>query len=180
MKKAMRHTIYIVWLALLAATAQAQNGISGKVFDTEYHPLVGATVSLFPDSVLAVTDGEGFFRFDISKPGDYSLLVQYIGYESLRREVLCRQGRPVYVEIALQSGQILLETVEVHEEHAKLESSAASAHLSGEEILSQGQGTLAQSLAQVPGIRAINLGVGIGKPVIRGLSNNRIQVRHIA
>lgn len=179
MKKAMRHTIYIVWLALLAASAQAQNGISGKVFDTEYHPLVGATVSLFPDSVLAVTDGEGFFRFDISKPGDYSLLVQYIGYESLRREVLCRQGRPVYVEIALQSGQILLETVEVHEEHAKLESSAASAHLSGEEILSQGQGTLAQSLAQVPGIRAINLGVGISKPVIRGLSNNRIQVRQL-
>jgi len=157
----------------------AQTGLSGKVFDADYHPLIGATVILLPDSLMTATDADGYFQFLISAPGDYEIVISYIGYEPLRKKVECRQGRPVFLELSMVTGQVLLETVEVHEEHAKLESSSATAHLHGDEVLASGQGTLAQSLAQLPGIRALNIGVGISKPVIRGLSNNRIQVQHL-
>ena len=40
------------------------------------------------------------------------------------------------------------------------------------------EGTFANSIEKLPGISAINVGVGIAKPVIRGLSANRIIVNH--
>lgn len=173
---------YLLTLLLLTSgigTAIGQSGLSGRVFDKNYTPLIGATVILLPDSAMTATDVDGYFEFRITHPGDYEIVVSYIGFESLRKKVECRQGRPIFLELSMESGEVLLETVEVHDEHAKLESSSATSHLGAEEILQEGSGTLAQSLAQLPGLRALNLGVGISKPIIRGLSNNRIQVQHL-
>ncbi|MNK02223.1 putative TonB-dependent receptor precursor [compost metagenome] len=49
-------------------------------------------------------------------------------------------------------------------------------HLSGEELLKYQGNTLAGSLERIPGLSSINTGTGIAKPVIRGLSLNRIIV----
>jgi len=49
-------------------------------------------------------------------------------------------------------------------------------HISCEDLLKHHGNTLAGSLERIPGLSAIHTGVGISKPVIRGLSLNRIVV----
>jgi iron complex outermembrane recepter protein len=156
-----------------------QAEINGKILDKDYRPLIGANVILLPDSVLRITDGDGGFSFKNIVPGDYKLVVQYIGYETVMREVSLRANRPVFIEVEMESGTILLESVEVREEHTKLEGSSSTEHLHAGEILHDGQGTLGKALEKVPGMRSLNLGVGISKPMIRGLANQRIVVQHL-
>jgi len=72
----------------------------------------------------------------------------------------------------------LLETVTISEEHAKLEATLQTEHINSEFINRNLEGNFSQTLEKLPGISAINVGVGIAKPVIRGLSSNRIIVNH--
>jgi iron complex outermembrane receptor protein len=43
-------------------------------------------------------------------------------------------------------------------------------------ILAKGTATLIEGLATIPGVSQVSTGTSIGKPVIRGLSGNRVLV----
>ncbi|GAA4444575.1 TonB-dependent receptor [Ravibacter arvi] len=50
--------------------------------------------------------------------------------------------------------------------------------LNADELRQKNKSTIANALEDLPGIKAINTGVGIAKPVIRGMSHNRIIVNN--
>lgn len=58
----------------------------------------------------------------------------------------------------------------------ELGQSLSSQRFDAAQLQQNAQGTLAKLLERVPGVKAMNVGVGIAKPVIRGLSGNRIGV----
>lgn len=154
----------------------AQSPLSGRVTDTQGAALVGATVLLTPDSILQSTGIDGQFVFQDLSAGRYEITVRYIGYQTTRRSVVIRGSKPSRFNIRLPLEETLLELITVTEEHAKQESSLAADHLSARVLSENRQGTFAEAIEQLPGINAINVGVGIAKPVIRGLSSNRIIV----
>ena len=49
-----------------------------------------------------------------------------------------------------------------------------TALLSGAELRRANSASLGETLQQIPGIRSLSMTTGIGKPVIRGLTNNRV------
>jgi iron complex outermembrane receptor protein len=147
--------------------------IAGVVTDQDGQPLIGATLQLLPDSVSEVTAVDGSFGFQGIKPGPHTLVISYIGYGSTRLKV--RSGDEA-LKVSLSIQEELLETVLVTEEHAKQEASLSTEHFSHQLLEENRQGTFAKSIEQLPGVSAINVGVGIAKPVIRGLSSNRIIV----
>lgn len=65
---------------------QAQTRIRGKVVDSKNEPLIGAAVYLNSTSIGTTTDDEGEFELLI-KDGIYTLIVSYLGYETLQYQI---------------------------------------------------------------------------------------------
>ena len=152
--------------------------ISGVVSDDHKHPLPGANVLLLPDSIQTSTDVDGQFIFRNIKAGTYELRFSYIGYLTDTRVVTVESGKSVDVRVMLDTDDQILETVVVSEEHAKQEVTLQTEHVHEDFFQRNLEGSFAKSIEKLPGISSINVGVGIAKPVIRGLSANRIIVNH--
>lgn len=162
----------------LLFVCQTWGQISGFVFDENKTTLPGANILLLPDSLLAVSEANGRFTFSGLPDGAYRLLVSFIGYAPDTVLATVENGRSKNLNIRLQSSSTLLETVEVTDEHAKQEETLYTEHVHEDFFQKNLQGAFAKSIEKLPGISAINVGVGIAKPVIRGLSANRIIVNH--
>ncbi|MCB0638548.1 MAG: TonB-dependent receptor, partial [Lewinella sp.] len=142
--------------------------------DEDVQPLPGAYVLLLPDSLATTTDETGQFNFSGLTVGQrYRLQVRFLGFTPF--EATVQAGDPALM-VQLTTEQNLLETVLVTDEHAKQEETLSTLHFSEDFIQDHLQGTFSKTLEKLPGISAINVGVGIAKPVIRGLSANRIIV----
>jgi iron complex outermembrane receptor protein len=173
----MRFFLFICFFHVATLLA-GQSAIAGWVVDEDQEPLPGATIILLPDSLICIAGLEGNFYFGDLPPGSYQLQVSYIGFTSRRVNLEHGDRSPTEVTITLQVNPSLLETIVVTDEHAKQEATLATEHVSGAVLEKHQQGTFAKTLERLPGISSINVGVGIGKPVIRGLSANRIIVNH--
>lgn len=158
----------------MASTAQ----IEGIIYDEQGQGLPSATLLLLPDSTLHSTRPDGSFLLSPLAGGHYDLIVTYVGYKTHRVHVDLHDGLPAQLKIYLKPQDLLLQTITVTEEHAKQEEALSSEHFTSRFIEENLQGAFAKSIEAIAGISAINVGVGIAKPVIRGLSANRIIVNH--
>ncbi|MBR9922882.1 MAG: TonB-dependent receptor [Bacteroidetes bacterium] len=168
------HWFSVIFLLLLTTGLQAQ--IEGQLFFPDHSPVPGATVLLLPDSLYTSSDARGRFAFEGLEDGSYGLQTSFIGYENGNIVIEVADGRSNFIHYEFEETAVLLESVEVTDEHAKQESSLASSHFGDQLIQENLQGTFARSIEKLPGISSIQVGVGIAKPVIRGLSANRIIV----
>lgn len=152
--------------------------ISGLVTDDHGHSLPGANLILLPDSLQAAADEQGKYSFSKLEPAEYIIIASYIGYVSDTVLVDIKNASSKRVNITLDQDDEVIETVVITEEHAKQEETLHTDHIHSEFFEKNARGTFAQTIEKLPGISAINVGVGIAKPVIRGLSANRIIVNH--
>ena len=86
--------------------------ISGTVTDTLGHPLVGATVSIKGKNLITQTDSKGNFSFPNMPPGNYTLVVSYIGYEKLETSIT-NTGKYEHLAVALRLAISPLDQVRV-------------------------------------------------------------------
>lgn len=149
--------------------------MEGTVVDTNQNPLIGATVLLLPDSIYTTSGTDGHFTFEDISAGPHQIKVSYIGYLTSNVQ-LAMEDKSILV--ILESSPEVLETIVVTEEHVKQEETLQTEHVHETFFEKNIEGTFAQSLEKLAGISSINVGVGIAKPVIRGLSSNRIIVNH--
>ncbi|MBI1192806.1 MAG: TonB-dependent receptor [Bacteroidetes bacterium] len=163
-------------MLLFPLLAKGQAALSGRVTDRQGAPLPGATVLLLPDSLYAVTDGNGFFALNPRAEGNVVLQVRFIGYQSLETAPMAWPGAPE-LTLRLQEATELLESVVIEEQHDHLEDELSTSHRSREWLESGDRSSFAAALEREPGIAVIRTGVGIAKPVIRGLSSQRIIVQ---
>ena len=150
--------------------------ISGTVVGEDNQPLVGVTIFNTSHEIGTSTDINGEFYLDFKVYHPLELEISYIGYETKIITVQAQQNVISLGRITLNSTSVQLESVTVVEEFAKSESSLSGYRLDESFFEENINGTFAQSLEKLPGISAINVGTGIAKPVIRGLSSNRIIV----
>lgn len=94
MKRRVLLTVVSVIAILTIARAQTkQLQITGRLIDySNKEPLPNAAVALLEvkDSVIAATvvaDAKGFFSITGTKPGNYILVVSYMGYQQLNRNI---------------------------------------------------------------------------------------------
>lgn len=168
--------LLILCALLLAIASSAQ--IEGIIYDDQGQGLPAASILLLPDSTLYSTGIDGHFHIAPSRAGHYDLLITYVGYQPHRVHVHLHDGLATQLKIYLKPQDLFFQTITVTEEHAKQEESLSSEHFTSRLIEENLQGAFAKSIEAIAGISAINVGVGIAKPVIRGLSANRIIVNH--
>jgi len=101
---------------LISANTYAQTGrdVHGTVTDSTKVTLPGSTVKLITatDSITTVTDAKGAFLFQSVKATQFSLVVQSIGYEPVRKRIpLDNSNQPVFLRpiILKPSSQMLKE-----------------------------------------------------------------------
>ena len=63
--------------------AQSKGAITGRVADSSGAVLQGARVELQPRGVISVTNERGEFTFTNVPPGDYTVTISYVGFETV-------------------------------------------------------------------------------------------------
>ncbi len=103
-----KNGILFILLLLHSLTLWGQNTLRGTVIGPDGEPLVGATVLVRSTGTGATTDNTGAFSLELP-PGDQVLIVTYTGFGT--REVQVRAGISGPIEITLEEGVVLRETV---------------------------------------------------------------------
>ncbi len=173
--------LYMVFIVVffLFSTVNAQEfyDLSGTVTDFKENNLPGASVLLSPGNKGIVTDSNANFYFSGLKKGVYIISASFVGYETYSDTVNVEYLSKV--RIVLKPSVLTLNEVIVKDNYAEIRKRGDSQNI---EIISDKfvkmnlSGSLMQSLERLPGVSTINIGSGQSKPVIRGLSFNRIVV----
>lgn len=76
---------WVAFLLLLPSLAQAQSGkIEGRVTDTNGEPLIGVNVAIEGTTRGAATDIDGYYFILNVRPGTYTLVATYLGFDNQR------------------------------------------------------------------------------------------------
>lgn len=152
----------------------------GIVQDAEGRPLPSVRVSLSQLGRATTTAADGTFSFPDLRPGVYHLDAGLLGYAPQHVVVTVPEdGALPRVVITLQASPLALAGIQVTASPTAedpLRVPQSTTQLAGKELGRNLRASVAQTLAEQPGIRARYAGPGASAPVIRGLSNERILV----
>jgi len=165
-------------LALMAGTTHAQT-LTGRVTDGETgEPLPGATVVLPTLDLGTATDAEGRYALDLPAPGTYRVVYRYVGYTTDTRSVAAGSGTTV-VDVVLTPSfvEVAPVTVTAKARASDVLSTPQSVAVVDEHVLArEAGGTPFDALDVVTGVRLLRTGPAVAKPVIRGLTAQRVLV----
>lgn len=173
----MRFLTILFCFTLAYQSAQGQLRLSGLVVNEAGEPLAGASVLLHELQLGRVTSNDGQFAFTNLKAGAYHLHIHFLGYAA--QSVDIRLQRDEQIKIVLKPSSLELQEILVENDLTKTNEGQQTQRtdiVSDDYIRKYAGLTLMQSLERMPGIQTINTGIGISKPVIRGLSFNRVAV----
>lgn len=117
----MKQTLLVILFFSLITSITAQDAllsavVRGVVIDqVTQKPLEGATLAFDGTLTPIITSDEGLFRWEGVKPGRYTLLVRFLGYQPyFMPELLVETGKELVLEIPLSPVATSLETIEVN------------------------------------------------------------------
>jgi len=171
--------IYIITLLItpflaLAATAAT---ITGKVTDSKTNEsIAGATVTITQLRLSTITDVNGNYTFrSLPAKGKFLVEVRSLGYKTLIKTVDI--AVPAGYDFALSASVVEAREVVITGTpiagNSKTNSTSATT-VNREDLLAPANNLVELLAKQVPGVSQITTGPAISKPVIRGLSYNRV------
>lgn len=166
-----------VLLLLALPSLYAQNTLTGTITDkASSEPIIFANIYLPQLEKGTTTDEQG--RFDINNlpNGSYKMIVSIIGYETLSQTITLPSNESL--TILLNPSAIEMEEIIVSTPFHKLQSENVMKveRESIKDLKSRGSVTLMDGISTIAGVESVTTGLSIGKPVIRGLSSNRVLV----
>ncbi|MCE1201254.1 MAG: TonB-dependent receptor [Bacteroidia bacterium] len=175
----LKSYFFLVWVLLLTAGLHAQHTLRGRVVDAaDQQPLPGAHLRLLGQNYQQVSAADGTFRFSRLKPGTYQILVSYVGYQTLERQIVLDQD--LDITFSLSETSQMQEEVVVMSTRLGRSSAATFTTLDRQAIRQQNSGVdLPYLLTMTPSL-VVNsdAGAGIGYTGIRirGSEITRINV----
>jgi TonB-dependent receptor len=85
--------------------------ITGRILDPENSPLPGATLVIVGQNKGCASDNNGVFRMTNILPGDYTIQISYIGYETVLKKVHIEASKTYTENFILNEGVALNEVV---------------------------------------------------------------------
>lgn len=141
------------------ADVAGQAILRGNIYDQDTgEPIAFGTVRLSDTNIGTNTDLNGFFSLGNIPAGPYTLVVTYIGYDSLTLKVKLEDGKIDYRQLRLQPNAVNLNTVDVSAEREKARSDIQVSQLTvtPKQIRSLpstgGDADIAQYLPVLPGV----------------------------
>jgi iron complex outermembrane receptor protein len=166
-------------LLLLIPAAMAQS-LVGRITDAQTgEPLIGATVLVPALSAGTTTDADGRYTLALSRSGAIRVVTRYVGYTPDTRSVAVAAGAPTFLDITLTESAVESPgaVVTARATEADVLSTPQSVAVVDARMLSRsGGGTPFDALNEVAGVRLLRTGPAVAKPVIRGLTSQRVLV----
>ncbi len=172
--------VMAIFVLYFAATgwAQSNGAIIGKVSDASTKlPLQFANVSIPGTTIGTSTDLEGKYEISV-RPGTYTLVASFIGYNSLEKQVVVNSNQTVTLNFELIVGEVLEEvtvTVQVLGQNSAIREQVASNKIvnvvSAEKMEELPDANAAEAIGRLPGISLQRSSGEANKIVIRGVSS---------
>lgn len=172
----MKKIFYILIIGF-SAFINAQNKIIGTITDPQNQKVKGVLVSISDLHKITESDENGFYSFNNVPNGTIKINYIFLGYISKNTTCIVQNGENK-LDVVLAPSLFQMDEVIVATSFHKLQSQNVMKvdHESIKSLQQKGTATLIEGLATIPGISQISTGTSIGKPVIRGLSGNRVLV----
>lgn len=85
--------------------------LTGRILDSDDYPLPGATLLLKETNQGVASDNNGVYRINNIIPGEYTLKISYIGYESVEKKIVFKESTTLTENFTLSEGVALQEVV---------------------------------------------------------------------
>src|ERR1700752_563309 len=170
----------MVFLALLTTLLSGGIGgtLSGRVTTAAGTPVADVQVSLPELRRSTSTDSTGRYSISDVPAGTFTVTFQGIGYVPVVRRVASSDGG-ITADITVRETVVELTGIQVTASAnatTALNSPQPVSVRAGEELRQSQAPSLGETLDGMAGVHSWSTGVGIGKPVIRGLTSNRVLV----
>ncbi len=173
----MKKIILNIILSLFAVVAYGQHTINGTISDQfdKAKLIEGVSVFILEFQKSDVSKEGGSYLIQNIGSGIISVQFTKVGYKTLVKTISIKENETV-LNVEMEASSIELEEVVVTSNQTKLPDNIPYAVnvVSKSDLQSSGSPSLMNALSQQPGVDKVSLGTGINKPVIRGLSFNRI------
>ncbi len=172
----MKHLFQILLLLVITA-GYSQYKISGYVTNSRQQNIQGAIIHIEENNTETKSDTNGYFEFLSVPKGTHNIIFQALGYD-LKTVSISTLTSEITVNVELVEKAQHLDAVIVSTFYNKIQSQNVMKveHASLNELNEKGSISLINGLTNLPGVSQISTGNAIGKPVIRGLSGNRVLV----
>jgi TonB-dependent receptor len=159
--------------------AQEDGRITGTVTDkSSGDPLPGANVFLEGTSLGSATTNEGKYIIRQVTPGNYNMIIRYIGYQEHKMPITVQSGKTLEVDVELEivtieGGEVIVTAQAMGQTEAinqQLSSNTISNVVSSARIQDIPDANAAESVGRLPGISIKRSGGEGQKVTIRGMS----------
>ncbi len=181
-----RFSRLVLWMSLLfvpslipvlKAEAYGTGGIYGMVTADGYVK-PGVSVLIEQLKLGTVTDHRGHYEILNLPDGEFTLVVSHIGFETVHRQIQLSSSS-IHLDVTLKKAFIEQQEVTVtgsSQPTSRLMSNRVVETLTSNDLgMGQGQ-SMGNLLGKMPGVQSLSQGPAISKPVIRGLTNDRIVI----
>ncbi len=171
----MKNIYIILFFTGFLSFGYAQNVLSGKVIDEHGQTIFGADIYSENLQIGTTSDEEGNFIIKNIPNGEQIFIFSYLGFEAQHKNITFFD-EDKSIKISLFESVFHMDEVIVSTPFNKLQSQNVMKveHKSISSLEKKGGTTLVESISTIAGVSNMSTGTGIGKPVIRGLSGNRV------
>ena len=163
-------------LLFISLKAFPQNSLTGKITDqTTQEPVIGATIYLPDLRQGASTNVEGIYELQNLPKGKFLAQIRYVGYNSLTKYVTINGETSAdfaLTQSVTELGAVIITGVSASTQ--RHQNPVPTEVVTHEELQQRTATNVIDAIAKTPGIAQISTGAAISKPVIRGLSGNRV------
>ncbi len=156
----------------------SQNTLTGIITDQNNKPIFGANIYIENLSLGTTSNEDGSYQISNIPRGDHSITCNLIGFQTLNYTIEFSSNKQKKHNFTLPESIFHMDEIIVSTPFNKTQSENVM-KVSKKSLVSlkkHGAPTLIQNLTAIPGVENFSTGSGIGKPVIRGLSGNRVLV----
>lgn len=171
----MKYIFIVLAGVLLNLEVQGQNQLSGTVTNSKGETIL-ATLYLPQFEKGTVSDENGTYQLSQIPDGNYTLIISSLGYETVSIRLNFIGDAVVQKDFVMKESVVEMEEIIISTPFHQLQSDNVMKveRVTTLNLTKSGAVNLSEGISNIAGVSTLSTGNSIGKPVIRGLSANRV------
>lgn len=172
----MKYIYLFIFSCIIVFNSEAQNSLSGSITNKNNNEPLTANIYFPKLGIGTVANINGAYTINNISEGTYTVIFSMLGYSSISKRISIPEDIGVPLDIQMLESAVEMEQVIISTPFHKLQSDNVMKvdRISVNDLQAKGAITLSEGLSDIGGVSIVSTGIGIGKPVIRGLSSNRV------